>query len=210
MNAAVKKDMKPAEAFAARQAIKAAIEKESLQKTGLPSDVVTLYHGGLCHLYRYKRYTDVRLVMAPEQSTLYFGSADYPCYHLDVCFFRTYEDGKPRQGGTLFQVEQGRPPPKAILCSSPAIRALPTAWKRMTSSCIAVSAAELAVLPQPATDATSGPGAIRSTRGEQAQMVIDDWHHLTHTLRAVAEQYHGLLDPAILRQREKADRAAPG
>ena len=50
----------------ARSAI-AAIEKESKEKTGLRSDVVTLYQGGAYHLYRYKRYDDVRLVFAPEQ-----------------------------------------------------------------------------------------------------------------------------------------------
>jgi len=65
VNAAVKENMTPAEAFAARRAVMSAIEKESLEKTGLRSDVVTLYQGGLYHLYRYKKYTDVRLIMAP-------------------------------------------------------------------------------------------------------------------------------------------------
>src|SRR5437764_10488239 len=52
VNAAVKPEMKPAEAFAARRAVMAKVEKESLDKTGLRSDVVTLYNGGLYHLYR--------------------------------------------------------------------------------------------------------------------------------------------------------------
>ena len=64
VNAAVRPKMTPAEAFAARRAVMAKIEKESLDKTGLRSDVVTLYNGGLYHLYRYKKYTDVRLVFA--------------------------------------------------------------------------------------------------------------------------------------------------
>ena len=75
------------------------IEKESLDKTGLRSDVVTLYQGGLYHLYRYKKYTDVRLVFAPEQDIAFFGgdpdNFEYPRYDLDICFFRVYEDGKP-------------------------------------------------------------------------------------------------------------------
>ncbi len=45
------------------------IEKESLDKTGLRSDVVTLYQGGQYHLYRYKKYTDVRLVFAPRRTS---------------------------------------------------------------------------------------------------------------------------------------------
>src|SRR5438876_1944992 len=45
VNAAVKADMPPEQAFAARRGIMAQIEKESLDKTGLRSDVVTLYQG---------------------------------------------------------------------------------------------------------------------------------------------------------------------
>ena len=44
----------------------AAIEAESLKATGMRSDVVTLYQGGQYNLYRYKKYTDVRLVFVPE------------------------------------------------------------------------------------------------------------------------------------------------
>jgi hypothetical protein len=69
VNEAVKPQMAPADAFKARQAAMAEIEKESLDKTGLRSDVVTLYGGGRYHLYRYKKYTDVRLVWAPEAAS---------------------------------------------------------------------------------------------------------------------------------------------
>ena len=58
VNAAVRSNMKPAEAFAARRAVMSRIEKESLDKTGLRSDVVTLYNGGLYHLYKYKKFTE--------------------------------------------------------------------------------------------------------------------------------------------------------
>ena len=51
----------------------AAIEQESLEKTGLRSDVVTLFQGGAYHLYRAKKYTDVRLVFAPERQIAFFG-----------------------------------------------------------------------------------------------------------------------------------------
>jgi hypothetical protein len=83
----------------ARRATIAAIEKESLEKTKLRSDVVTLYQGGAYHLYRFKKYTDVRLVFAPEKDIAFFGgdpdNFEFPRYDLDMCFFRVYEDGKP-------------------------------------------------------------------------------------------------------------------
>ncbi len=99
VRAAVRPEMAPAEAAAARRAAMATIEKESFDQTGLRSDVITLYGGGRYHLYRYKRYTDVRLVWAPEMAAAFFGgdadNFEYPRYCLDVCLFRVYEDGKP-------------------------------------------------------------------------------------------------------------------
>jgi len=96
---AIKTGMTDAEALKARQAAIAAIEKKSLQKTGLRSNVVSLYHGGEYWLYRYKKYTDVRLVMAPERQAAYFGgdfdNFTYPRYDLDFAFFRIYENDKP-------------------------------------------------------------------------------------------------------------------
>lgn len=96
---AVKGDLSATESADARRAIMAKISAESEKQTGLRSNVIELYQGGQYHLYRFKRYTDVRLVFAPEQQIAFFGGdADnfaYPRYDLDMCFFRVYEDGKP-------------------------------------------------------------------------------------------------------------------
>src|ERR1051325_6015961 len=97
--AAVKPDKSPDDANKARSNAIAQIEKESREKTGLRSDVVTLYQGGQFHLYCYKRYDDVRLVFAPEEQIAFYGgdpdNFEYPRYDLDVCIFRAYENGKP-------------------------------------------------------------------------------------------------------------------
>ncbi len=99
VNAAVPANMGPDEAVRARRRIISEIEKESQDQTGLRSNVTTLYQGGAYHLYRFKRYTDVRLVFAPEQQAAFFGgdpdNFEFPRYDLDVCFFRAYENGKP-------------------------------------------------------------------------------------------------------------------
>ena len=99
VQAAVKPGMTAPLAFRARRAAIAAIEKDALAKTGLHSNVVSLFGGARYDLYRYKRYTDVRLVMAPDQNAAFFGgdpdNFEYPRYDLDMCFFRVYENGRP-------------------------------------------------------------------------------------------------------------------
>jgi hypothetical protein len=88
-----------AKALKAREAEIAAITKESNNKTGLRSDVVTFYNGGEYWLYQYKAYTDVRLVFAPEEQAAFFGgdpdNFTYPRYDLDMALFRVYDNGKP-------------------------------------------------------------------------------------------------------------------
>ena len=83
----------------ARQATINTIEKEAQDKTKLKCQVVTLYQGAQYHLYSYKRYTDVRLVMAPEMQIAFFGgdpdNFEYPRYDLDFSVFRVYENDKP-------------------------------------------------------------------------------------------------------------------
>src|SRR5437764_11822675 len=99
VNSAVKPGMSSDAAAGARRNAIAQIEEESKEKTRLRSDVVTLYQGGKYHLYRYKRYDDVRLVFAPEQQMAFFGgdpdNFEYPRYDLDICLFRVYENGRP-------------------------------------------------------------------------------------------------------------------
>ena len=99
VNAVVKDGMSPTDAFKARRAVRSDIEKQSMDKTGLRSDVVTLFGGAKYHLYQYRKFTDVRVVWAPESAIAYFGgdadNFEYPRYCLDVCLFRVYENGEP-------------------------------------------------------------------------------------------------------------------
>ena len=99
VNAAINSAQSSAETLAARRAAIAAIEKEAQAKTGLEAEVVTLYQGGQYHLYLYKKFTDVRLVFAPEfDAAFYGGDADnftFPRYCLDMTIWRVYENGKP-------------------------------------------------------------------------------------------------------------------
>ena len=99
VTAAVTPGMTPADAFKARQAKIGEIEKAAADPAkGVRADVVTLFAGGQYHLYVSKKYTDIRLVFAPEKGIAFFGgdadNFEYPRFDLDVCFFRVYEGGK--------------------------------------------------------------------------------------------------------------------
>ncbi len=99
VNAAVKPGMPDAEAAQAQRAEMAKLEKDCSTSTGLRCDVVTLYSGGMYQLYRYKKYTDVRLVFAPEFDAAFYGgdpdNFNFPRYDLDIAFFRVYENNQP-------------------------------------------------------------------------------------------------------------------
>ncbi len=99
VQAAVKESTPPAEANQLRNAAMSSIEKSCAAATGNRCDVVTLYAGGQYHLYQYKKYTDVRLVFAPESNIASFGgdpdNFTYPRYCLDFAMFRAYEKGVP-------------------------------------------------------------------------------------------------------------------
>jgi len=99
INAAVKPGMSSAEAGRTQRAAMSSVEQECATTTGLRCDVVTLYSGEVYNLYKYKKYTDVRLVFAPEFDAAFFGgdpdNFTYPRYDLDITFFRVYENNQP-------------------------------------------------------------------------------------------------------------------
>jgi hypothetical protein len=99
VHGAVKPGMSNAESGQAERSELSSIENDCTHQTGLRCDVVTFYSGAVYHLYKYKKYTDVRLVFAPEFAMAFFGgdpdNFTYPRYDLDVTFFRIYEDDKP-------------------------------------------------------------------------------------------------------------------
>src|SRR6266704_1959385 len=107
VNGAVKTGMSDAEAFAARRAEITAIEGESTKATGLRSDVITLYQGGQYNLYRYKKYTDVRLVFVPEFQAAFFGgdpdNFNFPRFNIDMSLVRVYENDQPVKPESYFK-----------------------------------------------------------------------------------------------------------
>ncbi len=80
-------------------------DSSTIEKQGCGDDprfrcqVVDLYHGGQFKLYKYRKYSDVRLVFSPGVQTAFFGgdpdNFNFPRYDLDSAFVRLYENGSP-------------------------------------------------------------------------------------------------------------------
>jgi hypothetical protein len=205
---AVKKAMSEKQALDARKAEIAKIEKESSEATGLRSDVVPLYQGGEYWLYRYKRYTDVRLVFAPEQQIAFYGgdpdNFTYPRYDLDMAIFRVYEHGAPINSrhylkwntngaadGELVFVS-GHPGSTDRLATVAQIETLRDYIYPMV---IRTLHRRLDVLKR---YAALGP--------EQARQALNLIFRLENSIKAFTGEYTGLLDKSVMARKQTEER----
>jgi hypothetical protein len=204
---AVLAGMNDQEAFKARKAAIARIEKESTEATGLRSDVVTLYAGAEYWLYRYKKYTDVRLVFAPEQQTAFFGgdpdNFTYPRYDLDMAIFRVYEDGKPVNSHQYLRWNpRGASDGQLVFVSGN-----PGSTDRMETMA-QIKAERDVFLP---TDLKLLQGRRRvleryAEEGpEQSRQATDEIFGIQNSIKALTGEHDGLLDPAVIARKQKQE-----
>ena len=203
----VKPGMTEKQALDARNAEKAKIQKESLDKTGLRSDVVTLYAGGEYWLYRYKKYTDVRLVFAPEQQTAFFGgdpdNFTFPRYDLDFALLRVYENGRPAVTKDYLKWNtKGAPDGELVFVSGN-----PGGTDR-GQTVAQLEAARDAIYPERLARFKRELQALRTYAkkgSEQARQSADEIFGLENTVKAYTGEYNGLLDPKLFEKKKKAE-----
>jgi Peptidase S46 len=209
VQASLKNAATPDQEFAARRAEIARIEKESQDKTGLRSDVVTLYQGGEYWLYRYKKYTDVRIVFAPEQQAAFFGgdpdNFTYPRYDLDMALFRVYESGKPIDSKDYLKWNpKGAPDGDLVFVSgnpgstdrSDTVAQLEYQRDVEFPSYLAIFHSRLGALEQ------------YSARGtEQARQAGSRIFGLENDVKAITGEYEGLKNPAVMAEKQKDEDA---
>lgn len=207
--AAVKAGQSPEQALKAKEAAIAALESESLKKTGLRSEVVSLYQGGEYWLYRYKKYTDVRMVFAPERQAAYFGgdydNFTYPRHDLDMTFFRVYENGKPAKTDQYFRWNAKGAADKELVFVS----GNPGSTDRL------LTVAELKFLrdyryPMMLSYIKKRIAILRdyATRGpEQERRALVSIFGLENSKKALGGEYEqGLLSPAMFKEKEAAEK----
>ena len=207
--AAVKPGASAGEANAARRAAIANIEKESTEKTGLRSDVITLYQGGQYNLYRYKKYTDVRLVFAPEFAIAFFGgdpdNFTFPRYDLDMALFRVYENDKPIKVENYFKWSKsgakegelvfvpGNPGSTARLNTVAHLEylrdyGLPFVIKRLNREHDALA-------------------KYRALGEEQSRRAQEDFFGIENSLKSLRGELEGLQDKSLIAKKAKAEEA---
>jgi hypothetical protein len=193
-----------ARALKAREAEIAAIEKESKDKTGLRSDVVSFYQGGEYWLYTYKAYTDVRLVFAVEQQAAFFGgdpdNFTYPRYDLDMALYRVYENGKPlRTDNFLKWSAKGAAPGELVFVSGH-----PGSTER--NDTVAQLQLERDVRIPAFTEylqrRINAAQAFSAQGEEQARKVGSTLFYLQNSLKVYLGRRDALADPAILAKKQ--------
>ena len=198
----------PAQALEARKKAIAAIEQESTAATSLRSDVVSLYQSSEYWLYRYKKYTDVRLVFAPEQQAAFFGgdpdNFTFPRYDFDVALFRVYENNAPVASRDFLKWSaKGAADGELVFVSGHpgSTDRLDTAAQLETERdlvypiSIAVINRRLAVLRQ-----YSAQGA------EQARQAANTLFSLENALKAYTGEFQGLNDVNLFEKKRTEER----
>ena len=209
VNETLKAGMSSAETLAARRAAIAAIEKDAQEKTGLEAEVVTLYQGGQYHLYLYKKFTDVRLVFAPEFDAAFYGgdpdNFTFPRYCLDMTIWRVYENGKPFHTASYLPFSTtGAREGDAVFTSGH-----PGATQRLNTVAHLEFLRDYALpLSIDAFTAIRNSLAAYSEQGpEQARQANDDFFSIENSLKSWKGQIGGLKDAATMNKKRADEKA---
>jgi Peptidase S46 len=206
--AVVKPGMSDQDALDARKAESALIEKESLDQTGLRSDVISLYGGGEYWLYRYKKYTDVRLVFAPEVQAAFFGgdpdNFTYPRYDIDMALVRVYENGKPVDSTNYLKWNAKGPADGDLVFVS----GNPGSTSRLDTYAQLEVARDhtLPLILDLYNRAVSALQAYSAQGTEQARQAAGSIFRLQNSIKGLGGRYKGLLDKDLMDKRQKEEQ----
>lgn len=209
VQSAVKQGASDKDASAQRRAAISAIEKESTEKTGLKSDVISLYNGGEYWLYRNKKYTDVRVVFAPEEQAAFFGgdydNFTFPRHDLDITFLRAYENGVPAKTPQFLKWSETGPKDEEFVIA--------TGYPGSTARLLTV--AQLAyqrdfgnpLQKQVWTSRLNALEKYSKLGTEQARQATGAIRSFNNSLKRLSGQQEGLLNPRMFAKKEAEEKA---
>jgi len=184
----------------ARDAAIAAIEDAACpDKAKHRCQVVTLYGGGQYKLYTYRKYSDVRLVFAPEYEAAQFGgdpdNFNFPRYGLDAAFLRLYEDGRPVATPTHLRWNPRAPVPGELVF----VAGNPGSTSRLfTQSQIAMRRdVALPITEILLSELRGRLTAAMAGDAERTRTGADSLFGIENSFKAYYGMYRALLDPAF-------------
>jgi hypothetical protein len=200
-------DASEAERARARREQIASLEKACADQHQQRCDVVTLYRGGRYDLYRYKKYTDVRLVFAPEKAIAFFGgdpdNFTYPRYDLDVAVFRAYEGGQAAhpEAWLRFAVEPARENDPTFTVGHPGNS------ERLSTSAMLQTYRDL-IYPRMLADLDRLHAlltAFGAAGGEAERAARKPLYSISNSRKAYGGFFDGLKDPQLLKDKGAAE-----
>lgn len=192
----------------ARKETLAKLASRAKERTGLEPEVVTLYQGGRYQIYLYKRYTDVRLVMAPEKQIAFLGGDAenfcYPRYDLDVCFFRVYEGGRPLDTPDYFSWSDKGPEGEELLF----VVGHPGNTRRLYTSAHLVFLREcsLPLALRMLDERICALEAFSGESSEKARMAEQDLFHFLNARKVYRALLQGLQGPHIMKEKQAFEK----
>ena len=208
VNAAVKDSMSAVEANAARRTEIGVIEAASTQSTGLRSDVVTLYQGGQYSLYRYKKYTDVRLVFVPEFQAAFFGgdpdNFNFPRFNIDMSLVRVYENNQPVKVANYFKWSKTGAKDGELVF----VTGHPGSTQRLNTVGHLESLRDVSI-PLLLRMLESRRGAIKAYMAqgeEQTRRGQNDLNSVENSIKVYKGQIAGLRDPKLMAKKRVAEQ----
>jgi len=184
------------------------LEKACSEATKLRCDVVTLYHGGRYHLYKYRRYSDVRLVFAPESGMASFGgdpdNFNYPRFALDAAFLRAYENGQPVRSDNFFKFNPAGASEGEVIFA--------VGHPGTTQRLLTVDQLEFlrdVALPDKLLYLAEQRGQLTEfgRRGvEEKRIAAEALQYLENSFKAISGQHKTLLDKDFMAQKVAAER----
>jgi peptidase S46-like protein len=173
--------------------------------------IVALYNGGRYSGYVFRRFTDIRLVAAPELQMGFFGgdpdNFTYPRYALDFSVLRVYgADGKPFETANWFTWGKDgvRPGDAVFVIGNPGSTSRLKAMSQLEYERAVSVPAQVSFLSTRLNALRAYYDAHRAT-GDSLDM--RNWMFgISNSLKSSQGRYGALLDPVIMARRRDAER----